>query len=217
MGRGYRATGSQPRRWRTDWRYSHSMASLSRWARRPPLVMPAMSATPRRVPTETTNPLSWKVNASSDDRAGRARPHGSRSAPRTASGRPMRPSCPRELMPSSEKHLAQVVLRGPRPDEQPGADLRVRTASAASGRPAPPARLGRRACPWCACAPSRLSPGAPGGPVRRTPRPRTGRICRGRHARRAPSEHPDCQGLPPIWLISSSWERPCLMPHAWAD
>ena len=27
--------------------------------------MPAMSATPRRVPTETTNPLSWKVNASS--------------------------------------------------------------------------------------------------------------------------------------------------------
>ena len=27
--------------------------------------MLAMSATPRRVPTETTNPLSWKVNASS--------------------------------------------------------------------------------------------------------------------------------------------------------
>src|SRR6266699_1684558 len=61
----YRATGSQPRRWRTDWRYSHSMASLSRWASRPPLVTPAMSATPRRVPTETTNPLPWKVNASS--------------------------------------------------------------------------------------------------------------------------------------------------------
>jgi hypothetical protein len=40
------------------------MASLSRWAARPPVVMPAMSATPRLVPTETTNPLSWKVNAS---------------------------------------------------------------------------------------------------------------------------------------------------------
>jgi protocatechuate 3,4-dioxygenase beta subunit len=60
----HRPTGLQPRRCLTDWRYSHSMASLSRWANRPPLVMPAMSATPRLVPTETTNPLSWKVKAS---------------------------------------------------------------------------------------------------------------------------------------------------------
>ena len=63
-GRGHTATGSQPRRCVTDWRYSHSMASLSRWASRPPLLMPAISATPRWVPTETTNPLSRKVNAS---------------------------------------------------------------------------------------------------------------------------------------------------------
>jgi hypothetical protein len=32
------------------------MASLSRWAS-PPVVMSAMSATPRLVPTETTNPF----------------------------------------------------------------------------------------------------------------------------------------------------------------
>ena len=58
MASGHRANGSQPRRCVTDWRYSRSMRSLSRWASRPPLVMPAMSATPRQVPTETTNPLS---------------------------------------------------------------------------------------------------------------------------------------------------------------
>ena len=57
MGSVHRATGSHPRRCLTDWRYSHSMASLSRWASCPPLVKPAMWATPRRVPTETTNPF----------------------------------------------------------------------------------------------------------------------------------------------------------------
>src|SRR4051812_31326823 len=55
MSSGQRTTGSQPRRYLPDWRSSHSMPSLSRWASRPPLLMPAMSATPRRVPTETTN------------------------------------------------------------------------------------------------------------------------------------------------------------------
>ncbi len=40
-------------------------AAFEQVGRPPPLVMPAMSATPRCIPTETTNPLSWKANASS--------------------------------------------------------------------------------------------------------------------------------------------------------
>src|SRR6266508_4635677 len=50
------AKGSQPRRCLTDCRYSHSTASLRTWASRPPVAMPATSATPRRGPTDTMNP-----------------------------------------------------------------------------------------------------------------------------------------------------------------
>jgi hypothetical protein len=86
---------------------------LSRWARCPPVVTPAMSATPRRVPTETTNPLSWKVNASSG-RPFRSRP---------GCGRPSRPP-PAPPVPAGQ-HVpgARVGHRG---EVAGDVDIRVR-------------------------------------------------------------------------------------------